>query len=120
MLWDQGTYEVSGDDPLGALRSGKLHLFLHGRKLNGEWTLIRMRQLENSDKPQWLLLKSREDVPPISEKLDDQSVISRRSMKQIAAANDNEWQSNRGASQAAATRRSGAAYDAPRSKRVRH
>src|SRR6266850_3116139 len=97
MLWDTGTYEVSGEDPLKALRAGKLHLILHGNKLKGEWTLVRMRPLGNSDKPQWLLLKSGEDVPPLSKKADDQSVLSGRSMGQIAAASDNEWQSNRAA-----------------------
>src|SRR6267378_4234682 len=32
MLWDTGTYEVVGDDPLRALKAGKLHLILHGKK----------------------------------------------------------------------------------------
>src|SRR6266481_7170283 len=31
MLWDAGTYEVSGNDPSRALRQGKLHLILHGK-----------------------------------------------------------------------------------------
>src|SRR5512141_1762284 len=43
MLWDRGTYRISGDDPIGSLRAGKLHLFLEGNKLKGEWTLVRMR-----------------------------------------------------------------------------
>jgi bifunctional non-homologous end joining protein LigD len=119
MLWDHGTYEVSGDNPLEALKSGKLHLILHGKKLADEWTLVRMRRLENADKPQWLLLKSGEDVEPIPEKLDDQSVVSRRSMKQIAAAGDNEWESNRGSDEAASARTGQSAADVPRSKRVR-
>src|ERR1041384_332526 len=38
MLWDTGAYEVSGDDPPRALRAGKLHLNLRGKKLKGEWT----------------------------------------------------------------------------------
>lgn len=118
MLWDRGTYEVSGDDPVEALRSGKLHLSLHGKKLNGEWTLVRMRQLENADKPQWLLLKSGADIPAISEKLDNQSVLSRRSMNQIAAANDNEWHSNRATSRSISIRRRPAQDEGPRSKRV--
>jgi bifunctional non-homologous end joining protein LigD len=117
MLWDTGTYEVSGDDPLEALKAGKLHLHLHGRKLKGEWTLVRMRKLENADKSQWLLLKSGEDVPPISPKIDDQSVLSRRSMAQIAAANDNEWQSNRAAKNARPPRLN-AERQLPRSRRV--
>src|SRR5437762_10276361 len=71
MLWDTGTYSVSGDDPLRALEQGKLHLALKGKKLKGEWTLVRMRQREREDKPQWLLLKSGEDVPEISARVDD-------------------------------------------------
>src|SRR5882762_357646 len=52
MLWDAGTYDVSGDDPSRALRDGKLHLSLHGKKLKklkGEWTLVRMRPREGED-----------------------------------------------------------------------
>src|ERR1700716_2617048 len=58
MVWDLGSYEVSGRDPLKALKSGKLHLTLRGKKLKGEWTLVRMRPREHENKPQWLLLKS--------------------------------------------------------------
>src|SRR5262249_35185585 len=58
MVWDLGTYEVSGDNPLQALKDGKLHLTLHGKKLKGEWALVRMRPREHEDKPQWLLLKA--------------------------------------------------------------
>ncbi len=94
MLWDAGTYQVSGDDPLRALAQGKLHLTLKGKKLKGEWTLVRMRAREREDKPQWLLLKSGEDVPEISAKQEDQSVQTRRSMAQIAGANDKQWQGN--------------------------
>jgi bifunctional non-homologous end joining protein LigD len=103
MLWDTGTYEVVGD-PLRALKAGKLHLILHGKKLKGEWTLVRMRQRENSNKPQWLLLKSGEDVPAISAKIDNQSVLSGRTMEQIASANDNLWQSNRSSKNEPASR----------------
>src|SRR5579859_8087105 len=31
MVWDRGTYRVEGDDPSGALASGKLHLSLQGK-----------------------------------------------------------------------------------------
>jgi bifunctional non-homologous end joining protein LigD len=96
MVWDLGSYEVSGSDPLRALKSGKLHLTLRGKKLKGEWTLVRMRQREHEDKPQWLLLKSGEDLPAISARSDDQSVLTHRSMNRIASDNDAQWQSNRG------------------------
>src|SRR6185437_5622453 len=87
MVWDLGSYEVSGGDPLEALQSGKLHLTLQGKKLKGEWTLVRMRPRERDDKPQWLLLKSGEDLPDISTRADDQSVLTKRSMKKIAIDN---------------------------------
>ncbi|HWD92381.1 MAG TPA: non-homologous end-joining DNA ligase [Verrucomicrobiae bacterium] len=94
MVWDIGSYEVSGD-PLKSLESGKLHLTLRGKKLKGEWTLVRMRPREREDKPQWLLLKSGDDLPEISARADDQSVLTKRSMKKIAEENDAQWQSNR-------------------------
>src|SRR5436190_8103619 len=56
MVWDTGAYEVPGEDPVAALRQGKLHLILKGKKLRGEWTLVRTRQ--NGGKPQWLLMKT--------------------------------------------------------------
>lgn len=93
MLWDCGTYYVYGEKPLQSLREGKLHLVLEGEKAKGEWALIRTR-LE-AGKPQWLLLKSGASVRVLSKKRDDQSVKSGRSMAQIAAARDAEWQSNR-------------------------
>src|SRR2546430_12559480 len=72
MVWDTGSYEVYGQAPLDALKSGKLHLRLHGKKLDGEWTLVRMRPRGNEDKPQWLLLKSGEDVSAFSPRIEDQ------------------------------------------------
>jgi bifunctional non-homologous end joining protein LigD len=97
MLWDSGAYDVSGNDPSRALRDGKLHLILHGKKLKGEWTLVRMRprEGEDEDKPQWLLLKSGSDIAPISKRAEEHSVLSGRSLEQIASAGDREWQSDR-------------------------
>lgn len=95
MVWDIGSYEVSGDNPAQALEHGKLHLTLRGKKLKGEWTLVRMRPRDHDDKPQWLLLKSGSDLPGISARSDDQSVLTRRSMQKIASDNNAQWQSNR-------------------------
>src|ERR1700759_2290709 len=66
MVWDRGTYEAEGDDPLKALKAGRLHLHMRGDKARGDWTLIRMRRDEA--KPQWLLLKSGEAMKPLSKK----------------------------------------------------
>ncbi len=96
MLWDRGTYEVSGSEPVRALRDGKIHFVLHGKKLKSEWTLVRMRPGED-EKPQWLLLKSGENVAPISARAEDESVLTGRSLKQIAGAEGEIWVSNRAA-----------------------
>ena len=58
MVWDRGTYYVYGEDPLKALKDGRMHIVLHGEKAHGEWALIRTRM--DADKPQWLLLKATE------------------------------------------------------------
>ena len=105
MVWDSGTYEVIGDDPIPALEVGKIHLALKGKKLKGEWTLVRTRGLGSSSKPQWLLLKTGGDMPPLSARAEDQSALTRRSMAQIAGARKkNEWQSNRSVSGAKSSR----------------
>ena len=94
MVWDRGTYCVYGEQPLKSLREGKLHLLLDGKKAKGEWTLVRIRG-RDGEKNQWLILKTGGDAKPISAKLEDQSVKTGRTMKEIAEARDAEWQSNR-------------------------
>lgn len=95
MVWDYGPYEVVGDDPVHGLDRGKLHLRLNGTKLKGEWVLVRMNRPERQDKPQWLLMKAGDDAEEIPSRKDDQSALTRRSMKQIARDDDAQWQSNR-------------------------
>lgn len=93
MVWDRGNYHVYGEEPLKALREGRLHLVLDGEKAKGEWALIRTRM--DGAKSQWLLLKSGNSLRPISKKRDDQSAKTDRTMAQIASQRDAEWQSNR-------------------------
>lgn len=92
MVWDRGKYYVYGEQPLKALKEGRLHLVLDGDKAKGEWALIRIRS--NDAKTPWLLLKAGASVKPLSKKRDDESVKTGRTMKQIAADHDAEWQSN--------------------------
>ena len=100
MVWDRGTYYVYGEQPVKSLREGKLHLLLDGKKAKGEWTLVRIRG-RDGEKNQWLILKTGDDAKPISSKLDDESVKTGRTMKEIADARDAEWQSNRAEEQSA-------------------
>jgi bifunctional non-homologous end joining protein LigD len=92
MLWDKGKYYVYGENPLKSWGEGKLHLVLDGAKAKGEWTLIRLRGDSGKN---WLILKTGSSLKPVSKKLDDQSVKTGRTMKQIAAEHDAEWQSGR-------------------------
>jgi len=92
MVWDTGTYESLGADPRKDLAAGKLHLALHGKKLNGEWTLVRIKSAGDHD---WLLVKSGEDARPVARTRDDKSSLSGRSMARILRERDAEWRSGR-------------------------
>ncbi|MWD28575.1 DNA ligase D [Aquicoccus sp. SCR17] len=58
MLWDQGWWEPL-HDPEEGLKQGKLHFRLHGARMEGGWTLVRMRGKEKREN--WLLIKERDD-----------------------------------------------------------
>lgn len=95
MLWDTGTWEPIGDFA-AALAAGKPKFILHGRKLRGAWTLIRMKGQAGEGDKNWLLIKER-DGEVRGE--DDYSVIDHeplsvatgRKMSEIAAARDRMW-----------------------------
>jgi len=92
MVWDIGKYASLGGDPARDLKKGKLHFELSGRKLKGEWTLVRIKHGGDN---QWLLMKTGGDLKPISKKRDDESAVSKRTMSKIAKDADSEWHSNR-------------------------
>lgn len=80
-VWDVGTYEPLSDHPIKELEGGKLHFVLKGKKLSGEWYLVRLR-----DEEQWLVIRGGEDHPALSKKKDSTSALSGRTMDQIANA----------------------------------
>ncbi len=86
IVWDQGTWEPEGD-PEEALAAGKMVFQLRGRKLRGEWTLVRTRG-EEGKKPQWLLMKHRGDAcadPGGRHPFSPASVLSGRTVEEVAA-----------------------------------
>jgi len=93
MLWDTGTYESLDQTPEVAWAAGKLSLLLNGRKLRGRWALVQMRRAGDRDERAWLLIKTAQDMRPISARADDRSVKSRRSMKQITTGAHKIWKS---------------------------
>ena len=100
IIWDQGTWEFiePGDDPVKALQSGKLTFRLQGKKMFGEWALVKIRGKSGSDKGnEWLLLKHRDafanDRVDVTE-LAPRSVVSNRTVEEMSG-DANIWQSNR-------------------------
>jgi bifunctional non-homologous end joining protein LigD len=109
MLWDRGTYGAPGlSGPAGvrALRDGyakgRLDLVMHGQRLKGGWSLVRMR--ETGGKPQWLLIKRSDDTADPSRDVVAEvttSVATGRTMDEITEGRGRKrvWHSNREASQ---------------------
>jgi bifunctional non-homologous end joining protein LigD len=103
MVWDQGTWTPHGDVDQG-LKDGHLKFELHGKKLMGDWVLVRMHERagwsgkENSGKENWLLIKEKDKFTrdnsdePITEEAPN-SAESGRSMEEIAARSDRVWNS---------------------------
>ncbi|MEP6663981.1 MAG: non-homologous end-joining DNA ligase [Verrucomicrobiota bacterium] len=88
MVWDKGTYEAQSENAEKELVSGKLHFTLHGIKLKGDWYLVRLRNGK-----EWLLIRSKNDLKPISKKQDDTSALSKKSMVELAKGK-RVWQSS--------------------------
>jgi bifunctional non-homologous end joining protein LigD len=98
MLWDHGTWKPHGDADEG-LRTGRLKFELHGEKLKGNWTLVRMGgKAASESKPNWLLIKEHdeyerpEDAKPITEEKPD-SVVTGRGLDRIGSDEDHVWNS---------------------------
>ena len=96
MLWDRGTWEPVGD-PNEGLRKGKLVFQLHGERMQGEWTLVRAFSKDKRG-TSWLLIKHVDDKVRVGDAgkfvaKNVTSVVSNRTMKQIAADGDRVWKS---------------------------
>ncbi len=60
VLWDRGRWHPVGD-PAEGYRAGKLKFTLDGEKLQGGWTLVRMRGRGKQRQESWLLMKERDE-----------------------------------------------------------
>lgn len=88
MLWDYGTWTPEVPDVNAALRAGELKFTLRGKKLKGSWVLIRIKSAYGraSAKPQWLLIKHRDEYASSTDVEAEQprSVRSKRLLADIA------------------------------------
>ena len=107
MVWDLGQWQplsptpvngkfVPGTDKEAAemLAKGDLKFRLEGKKLHGDFALVRMKSRRPGTKGnEWLLIKKRDDQ--VEEGYDaeeyDSSALSDRSMREIASQHDAEW-----------------------------
>ena len=108
MLWDRGTYSsdaaTSADEEEDVLREGlkrgDLKISFHGERLHGSFALVRMkfaRDRSSSSKPQWLLIKHRDQFATDDDVVADNmtSVDTGRTMEEIATGKSRVWNSNR-------------------------
>jgi bifunctional non-homologous end joining protein LigD len=103
IVWDEGFYEPAGseakdkktqDKELRAgLHSGKLHFNLHGKKLKGEFALVKVNgRGENG----WLLFKVKDQYASNDDiTLKDKSVVSKKTLAQVEKTSKNFYGSNR-------------------------
>jgi bifunctional non-homologous end joining protein LigD len=109
IVWDRGTYSLAeGDDPAGEIANGKIKFVLHGTKLNGEFTLVKIKPRDDESGDPWLLIKDRDEHadPKYDPAKHPESVKSGKTLDDVA--NDphaQTWQSKPSARQAAMPRR---------------
>ena len=106
IIWDSGTWEFiePGDDPVKALATGKLAFRLYGKKMFGEWALVKIKGRPGSKGNEWLLLKHRDayanDKVDVTE-VAPRSIISNRLVDDVDPSR--QWQSNRPGTRTART-----------------
>ena len=119
IIWDNGTWEFiePGDDPVAAVEQGKLTIRMYGKKMFGEWALVKIKGRSPKGN-EWLLLKHRDEFA--NDKIDvtevaPRSVVTNRTVEEVDASRT--WKSNRpAASRRAPTLASRLAAKKPSSK----
>ena len=99
MIWDRGRW-FPQDDPHKGLAKGHLAFTLEGKKLHGGWHLVRMHRRPGEKRDNWLLIKQRDEAERSARDkdiLEDEplSVVSGRTMEEIATGSRKVWHSNR-------------------------
>ncbi len=99
IIWDNGTWELiePGDDPVKALKSGKLAFRMYGKKMFGEWALVKIHGRGDGKGNEWLLLKHRDEFANADVDVTEvapRSVVSDLTVEEIGASK-RTWQSNR-------------------------
>jgi bifunctional non-homologous end joining protein LigD len=81
IVWDRGRWTPIGD-PLEGLEQGKLLFELHGLKLRGKWTLVKLKKGQN----EWLFIKERDGyASAAAPEPSEQSVLSGLTVEDLKA-----------------------------------
>ncbi|GFO63424.1 DNA ligase D [Geomonas paludis] len=92
LIWDQGTWEPL-EGGKGDYYRGRLHFILHGERLKGRWTLTR----QQDDPKKWMLTKDNDEYATQQDPLSQEtSVVSGRTLEEIAQDRDRLWTSDQG------------------------
>jgi bifunctional non-homologous end joining protein LigD len=92
LIWDRGTWEPLEGGKRDYYR-GHLHFVLHGERLKGKWTLRREKEGSRS----WFLVKEPDEYATQQDILvEDTSVVTGRTLEQVAADRDRLWISDQG------------------------
>ena len=98
IVWDNGTYSLAeGTDPTEEIGKGKIKFILSGKKMRGEFTLVKIRGRDAEGDP-WLLIKDKDEYvnPAYDVEKDSASVKSGITVEQLAnEPNAPHWISNR-------------------------
>ena len=85
IIWDRGSYTPEDGD-IDAFRrglaEGKVTFTLHGERLQGDWSLVRIQR--GNDRRQWLLLKRNDEFAKPGDNLAEQDLPSVKSGKTLA------------------------------------
>jgi bifunctional non-homologous end joining protein LigD len=87
IVWDQGTYRLAeGDDPATEIGKGKIKFVMSGKKMHGEFTLVRIRGRNSESGDPWLLIKDHDEYvdPKYDIEKDDKSVKTGRTVESYA------------------------------------
>ncbi len=104
IVWDEGTYKPAGFDKpdkasqdkylRAGLKAGKLHILLEGKKLKGEYALVKP---QNGEENAWLLFKVKDQYASTEDiTLKDKSVISKKTIAQVEKTSTNFYGENNG------------------------
>ena len=95
MIWDEGYWEPLVDVEEG-LKKGELKLTLKGRRLKGNWVLIKWKAKSDKKKDNWILIKEKDEYVQDNDGISEYntSIRTGRTMLEIKEGKDEKLSKN--------------------------